>query len=82
MAQYSATIVDQVDFVRGRVRPNFSVDAGAGFTVWTRNELSIRMEADVQNITNHLNVLDFAGLFSGNAVGTPRAAFARVETSF
>ncbi len=82
LAQYSATIVDQVDFVRGRVRPNFSVDAGAGFTVWTRNELSIRMEADVQNITNHLNVLDFAGLFSGNAVATPRAAFARVETSF
>jgi hypothetical protein len=82
LAQYSATIVDQVNFARGRVRPNFSVDAGAGFTVWTRNEVSIRMEADVQNITNHLNVLDFAGLFSGNAVGTPRAAFARVETSF
>jgi hypothetical protein len=82
LAQYSATIVDQVNFVRGRVRPNFSLDAGAGVTVWTRNELSVRMEADVQNITNHLNVLDFAGLFSGNAVGSPRAAFARVETSF
>lgn len=82
LAQYSATIVDQVNFARGRVRPNFSVDAGAGFTVWAKNELSIRMEADVQNITNHLNVLDFAGLFSGNAVGTPRAAFARLETSF
>jgi outer membrane cobalamin receptor len=82
LAQYSATIVDQVDFARARVRPDFSADASVGFTAWTKNELSIRMEADVQNITNHVNLFDFAGLFSGNAVGTPRAAFARVETSF
>lgn len=82
LAQYSAAIVDRVDFAQGRVRPNFSVDAAAGILVWTRNDLTIRMEADFQNITNHVNVLDFAGLFSGNAVAPPRAAFARVQTSF
>src|SRR5690348_3106211 len=82
LAQYSAAIVDRVNFARGRVRPNFSLDAAAGITVWTRNDLSMRMEADVQNITNRLNVIDFVGLFSGNAVAPPRAAFARLETSF
>ena len=82
LAQYSATIVDRVNFAHGRVRPNFSVDAAAGITVWTRNDLSVRVQADVQNITNHVNVIDFAGLFSGNAVAPPRAAFARLETSF
>jgi hypothetical protein len=82
LAQYSATIVDRVNFARGRVRPNFSADAAVGITVWTRNDLTIRVEADVQNITNRVNVIDFAGLFSGNAVAPPRAAFARVESSF
>ena len=82
LAQYSAAIVDRVNFDRGRVRPNFSVDAAAGVIVWNRNDLNIRIEADVQNITNHVNVIDFAGLFSGNAVTPPRAAFARVQTSF
>jgi hypothetical protein len=82
LLQYGATIVNQVDFARGRLRPNFSMDAAAGFTAWARNDLSIRLEADVQNITNRVNVLDFVGLFSGNAVAPPRAAFARVETSF
>jgi hypothetical protein len=78
----SATIVDRVNFARGRVRPNFSADAAAGITVWTRNDVSFRVEADLQNITNRVNVIDFAGLFSGNAVAPPRAAFARVESSF
>jgi outer membrane cobalamin receptor len=82
LAQYSAAIVDRVNFDRGRVRPNFSVDASAGVIVWNRNDLSVRIEADVQNITDHVNVIDFAGLFSGNAVTPPRAAFARVQTSF
>jgi outer membrane cobalamin receptor len=82
LAQYSAAIVDRVNFARGRVRPNFSLGAAAGITVWTRNDLSVRMEADVQNLTNRLNVIDFVGLFSGNAVAPPRAAFARLETSF
>jgi outer membrane cobalamin receptor len=82
LAQYSATIVDRVNFARGRVRPNFSLDTAAGIALWTRNDLRIRMEADVQNITNRLNVIDFAGLFSGNAVAPQRAAFARLQTSF
>ena len=82
LAQYSAAIVDRVNFTSGRLKPNFSLDAAAGVIVWTRNDLTIRMEADVQNITNRVNLIDFAGLFSGNAVAPPRAAFARVQTSF
>ena len=82
LLQYSATIVDRVNFARGRVKPNFSVDAAVGFTVWTKNDASIRVEADVQNITNRVNLIDFAGLFSGNAVAPPRAAFARMQSSF
>jgi hypothetical protein len=50
--------------------------------VWNRTDLSVRIEGDVQNITDHVNVIDFAGVFSGNAVTPPRAAFARVQTSF
>jgi hypothetical protein len=42
----------------------------------------MRLQADVENLNNRLNVIDFAGLFSGNAVAPPRSFAARFETSF
>jgi hypothetical protein len=44
--------------------------------------LQMRMQADVQNINNRLNVIDFGGLFSGNAIGPPRSYALRLTTSF
>jgi hypothetical protein len=38
--------------------------------------------ADVEKIDNRLNVIDFGGLFSGNAIGPPRSYALRLTTSF
>jgi hypothetical protein len=36
----------------------------------------------VRNLNNRLNVIDFGGLFSGNAIGPARSGFVRLTTSF
>jgi carboxypeptidase family protein/TonB-dependent receptor-like protein len=82
VAQYGQRIVARVNFDRNRVKPSFSLNASAGVDAWRHDNVSVRFQADVQNLTNRLNVIDFAGLFSGNSVAPPRSFALRVETSF
>jgi hypothetical protein len=42
----------------------------------------MRFQADGQNLTNVLNVIDFGGLFSGNAIGPSRSFALRLTTEF
>jgi hypothetical protein len=42
----------------------------------------VRVQADVRNLTNRLNVINFAGLFSGTAVGQPRSVAVRLKAEF
>jgi len=42
----------------------------------------VRLQLDVTNLTNQLNVIDFAGLFSGTAAAPPRMAEGRVQFEF
>jgi outer membrane cobalamin receptor len=81
-AQYGAQIVERVNFLRNRVRPSFSLDASVGAEVWKHDTVQVRLQADAANLNNRLNVIDFAGLFSGNAVAPPRSFSIRLETSF
>jgi outer membrane receptor for Fe3+-dicitrate len=80
--QYGPQIVEQVNFSRNRVKPSWSIDASAGVAVWKHDNVDMRVQADVGNLTDRLNVIDFAGLFSGNAVAPPRSFAIRFETAF
>jgi len=82
LEQYSQQVVDRVNFDKGRVRPSFAVSASAAATVWKTEKLNVRVQADVENINNRLNVIDFGGLFSGNAIGPPRSFALRLTTNF
>jgi len=62
-----------VNFDVGRVKPSFSLDAPVGTDLWKKDKLALRLQADVQNINNRLNLINFAGLFSGNAISPPGA---------
>jgi hypothetical protein len=42
----------------------------------------MRFQIDGQNLTNILNVIDFGGLFSGNAIGPSRSVSMRLTTTF
>ena len=81
-AQYGRQIIDRVNFSAGRVRPNFSLDASTGAELWRREKRTLRLEATIENLTGRLNVINFAGLFSGTAVAAPRSGSARLEYDF
>ncbi|MBZ5579953.1 MAG: TonB-dependent receptor [Acidobacteriia bacterium] len=80
--QYGQAVLDRVNFDRGRVRPSFSLDFSAGAEVWKHEKRSVRIQADVANVTDRLNVINFAGLFSGTAVAAPRSAAVRLQVEF
>jgi hypothetical protein len=44
--------------------------------------MNVDLQADGENLTNILDVIDFGGLFSGNAIGPPRSFALRLTTSF
>jgi hypothetical protein len=82
LAQYGPAMVDRVDFARGRVRSSFAVDVSAGAELYRRDQWLTTLQADIQNLNNRLNVLDFGGLFSGNAIAPPRSYMLRAANLF
>ena len=82
LAQYGQAMVDRVDFAQGRVRPSLAVDVSAGAELYRRDQWLTTLQADIQNLNDRLNVLDFGGLFSGNAIAPPRTYALRLQTSF
>jgi hypothetical protein len=81
-ATYGQAVVDRINFNRGRIKPTLSVDLTAGLELYKREKRSLRLQADVENLNNRLNVIDFGGLFSGNAIGPPRSYFLRLAATF
>jgi outer membrane cobalamin receptor len=73
VAHYGSAVVDRVDFDAGRLRPNLTLDWGAGIELWHRDKRRVGLRAEIANLTNSLNVVNFAGLFSGTAVAPPRS---------
>jgi outer membrane cobalamin receptor len=82
IAQYGEAIIDRVNFVQGRVKPSFSLDLSLGADVWKKDKRALRLQADVQNLNNRLNLINFAGLFSGNTIDPPRSYSLRLTTNF
>jgi hypothetical protein len=82
LKQYGQQILDRINFVRGRIYPAFQVNASAGADVYKSDRVKIRFQIDGQNLTNILDVIDFGGLFSGNAIGPSRSVAMRLTTTF
>jgi hypothetical protein len=82
LAQYGQQVVNRINFARGRIYPSFQVNASAGADVYKSDRVNVRFQVDGQNLTNVLDVIDFGGLFSGNAIGPSRSFALRLTTSF
>jgi outer membrane cobalamin receptor len=80
--EFGPRVVDRVNFDTGRVRPNFSLDASAGAVIVKTAKRSLQLQAEVRNLTNRLDVINFAGLFSGTALAPPRSVAIRVRVDF
>ncbi len=82
LAAYGQQVLDRVDFARGRVRPNFSLDLAAGAEIYHKESKSAALQIQVANLADRLNVINFASLFSGTAIGEPRSVSASLRLTF
>lgn len=82
LAEYGQQVVNRININDGRIKPTLSVDISTGFDLYKKEKRSLRLLADVENLNDRLNVIDFGGLFSGNAIGPPRSYFARLAATF
>jgi hypothetical protein len=82
LAQYGQQVLDRINFDRGRIYPTFQVNASAGADIYKSDRVQMRLQVDGQNLTNVIDVIDFNGLFSGNAIGPSRSFALRLTTNF
>jgi len=80
--QYGQAILNRVNFSDFRPRPLFSLDASLGVILRKSEKLPVKLQVDGANLTNEINVIDFAGLFSGTAIGISRSVDARLQFQF
>jgi TonB-dependent Receptor Plug Domain len=82
LAQYGQQVLDRINFDRGRIDPAFQVNASAGADIYKTDCVNMQFQIDGQNLTNVLDLIDFGGLFSGNAIGPSRSFALRLTTHF
>jgi hypothetical protein len=82
LAQYGSGILSEVDFARSRVRPSYSLDASVGIDLYKKESTRVSLQVQGSNLTNHLNVINFASLFSGTAIAAPRSDGVRIAIAF
>ncbi len=82
LATYGQQVVNRLNFNRNRIHPSFQVDASAGADIYKSDRLKVRFQVDGENLTNILDVMDFGGLFSGNAIGPSRSYALRLTADF
>jgi hypothetical protein len=82
IASYGPVVVSHLNFDRGRVEPVFKQNASVGVDLYNQGERNLRLQADCTNLSNVMDVLDFGGLFSGNAIGPKRSFTFRLIGKF
>jgi hypothetical protein len=82
LAEYGQAVVNRINLSNGRIKPALSVNCATGFDIYQKENRSLRLQADAENLNNRLNVIDFGGLFSGNAIGPPRSYSLRLAATF
>ena len=79
---YTQNILNRVNFSDLRPRPLWSLNASAGVIISKNEKHPVRFQIDGTNLTDSLNVINFAGLFSGTAIGVRRSVDARLQFAF
>lgn len=82
LAEYGQQVLDRINFDRGRIDPSFQVNASAAADLYNSERVRVRLQADGENLNNVLELIDFGGLFSGNAIGPSRSGLLRLTMTF
>ncbi len=81
-AEYGQDVVNRLNFTRGRIRPVLAVNSSFAVNLPVFERVNTTLHVDGNNLNNRLNVLDFGGLFSGNAIDAGRSVMVRLEARF
>jgi hypothetical protein len=82
LAEYGPAVISRINFDRGRILPLLAIDTTLGADIYRSEGMTIRFRADGTNLNGRLNVIDFGGLFSGNAIAPGRSFALRLTTNF
>jgi hypothetical protein len=82
VTEYGQVVINHLNFNLGRINPYLTENASVGADLYKHEHRSVRLQADGQNLSNELEVIDFGGLFSGNALGPSRQYTFRLVTTF
>ena len=82
LAQYGPAVVRRLNFDRGRILAQLAVSASLSADIFRHDRVLSTIHVDGENLNGRLNVLDFGGLFSGNAIAPGRSVMLRWETRF
>lgn len=80
--EFGQAVVDRVNLNAGRVRPSLSVDFSAAFDLYRKESRAVRLQADIHNLNDRLNVINFASVFAGTAIASPRTASLRLRFDY
>jgi hypothetical protein len=80
--EYGQVVINHLNFNRDRISPYLTENASVGASLYKREKYSVKLQGDAQNLSNKLEVIDFGGLFSGNAIGPSRSLSLRLTTDF
>jgi hypothetical protein len=80
--EYGQVVIHHLNFNRDRISPYFTQSVSVGADVLKREKFITRFQGDIANVSNTLEVIDFGGLFSGNAIGPARQYTFRMVTKF
>lgn len=82
LSEYGPQVVNRLNFARGRILPLLALNSSMSFELCRGDRLQMTIHVDGENLNNRLNVLDFGGLFSGNAIAPQRSVLLRWDTHF
>jgi hypothetical protein len=80
--EYGQVVINHLNFNRDRISPYFTQNASVGVDLFAHEKTTIRLQGDAENVSNALEVIDFGGLFSGNALGPARQYNFRLVSTF
>jgi hypothetical protein len=80
--EYGQVVINHLNFDRDRISPYLTENASVGVDFYEHEKRSLRLQGDVANLSNELELIDFGGLFSGNAIGPSRQFTFRLVSTF
>jgi hypothetical protein len=66
--EYGQTVINHLNFNRGRINPYFTQNLTVRADLLKGEKFTTRFQDDIANVGNTLELIDFGGLFSGNAI--------------